>query len=94
MDLRVLNGLIGLCALMVLVIHPDLDLPFGREHLDDYPPAGINAYDYGGAITKERLYDRRAIPSLYLLDAEKRVMVKDCVDVAYIEEVISSAETK
>lgn len=89
-----LNELIERGTLKVLVIYPDMDLTLWREHLDDYPPAWINAYDYGGAITKERLYDLRAIPSLYLLDAEKRVMVKDCVDVAYIEEVISSAETK
>ena len=88
-----LNELIERGTLKVLVIYPDMDLTLWREHLDDYPPAWINAYDYGGAITKERLYDLRAIPSLYLLDAEKRVLVKDCVDVAYIEEVISSAET-
>ena len=30
----------------------------------------------------------RAIPSLYLLDADKRVLVKDSADVALIEETI------
>lgn len=89
-----LNELIERRTLKVLVIYPDMDLTLWHEHLDDYPPSWINAYDYGGAITKERLYDLRAIPSLYLLDADKRVMAKDCVDVAYIEELISAAETK
>lgn len=88
-----INELVERGTLKVLVIYPDEDMAAWREHLDDYPPSWINAYDYGGAITKERLYDLRAIPSLYLLDSEKRVMAKDCVDVAYIEQLISAAET-
>lgn len=88
-----LNELIERGTLKVLVIYPDEDMTAWREHLKEYPPSWINAYDYGCAITKERLYDLRAIPSLYLLDSQKRVMAKDCVDVAYIEHLISSAET-
>ena len=43
-------------------------------------------------ITHERLYDLKAIPALYLLDREKRVMAKDCVDVEQIEHLIMQAE--
>ena len=39
-------------------------------------------------IREESLYDLHAIPALYLLDRDKRVLLKDCTDVAQIEEVI------
>lgn len=88
---KVLTDLVGQGRMKVLVIYPDADLKSWREHLPEYPESWINAYDYGCEITKQRLYDLRAIPSLYLLDADKRVLAKDCVDVAYIEDIVSSA---
>ena len=36
-----------------------------------------NGYDPDYAIRTDRLYDVRAIPSLYLLDSEKTVLMKD-----------------
>ena len=73
----------------VLVIYPDKYLAAWREHLGDYPESWINAYDKDGVLTSERLYDLKAIPALYLLDSDKRVMAKDCTDVEYIEQLIS-----
>ena len=73
----------------VLVIYPDKDLEAWREHLQDYPASWINGYDADQRIEKERLYDLKAIPALYLLDKQKRVMAKDCTDVAYIEKLLS-----
>ena len=76
----------------VLVIYPDKDLEAWREHLGDYPSSWINAYDKGGVITEQNLYDLKAIPALYLLNKDKVVMAKDCTDVEYIEHLISEAE--
>lgn len=87
-----LNEMTERGKLKVLVIYPDADLKAWREHLPDYPSAWINAYDAGMTITKERLYDLKAIPAMYLLDAQKRVMAKDCVSVEYVESLISAAE--
>jgi hypothetical protein len=39
-------------------------------------------------VREKSLYDLHAIPTLYLLDRDKRVLVKDSTDVPYIEEVI------
>ena len=39
-------------------------------------------------MREEGLYDLAAIPSLYLLDADKRVLVKDAADVALVEAAI------
>lgn len=71
--------------LSILVLYPDEDLVSWLAHQSDYPAAWINAYDKGMEITRNRLYDLKAIPSLYLLDSQKQVLVKDCTDVAQIE---------
>ena len=84
-----LQELIARKELKVLVIYPDTDLEAWREHLQDYPASWINGYDPDQRIEKERLYDLKAIPALYLLDKQKRVMAKDCTDVAYIEKLLS-----
>lgn len=84
-----LQELIERKELKVLVIYPDTDLEAWREHLQDYPASWINGYDADQRIKKVRLYDLKAIPALYLLDKQKRVMAKDCTDVAYIEKLLS-----
>jgi hypothetical protein len=89
-----LNVLAERGKLKVLVLYPDADLEAWREHLSDYPDSWINGYDANQSITKENLYDLRAIPALYLLDSQKRVMAKDCTDVAYVESLIMQAEEK
>ena len=74
--------------LQVLAIYPDEDLSEWRAYRNEMPASWINAYDKGCVIRNEMLYDLHAIPALYLLDRNKRVLVKDSVDVAQIEEVI------
>ena len=72
--------------LAVLAIYPDKELDEWRKH--PLPATWIDAYDKGCQIEQQRLYDLRAIPSLYLLDGQKRVLVKDSTSVAEIEEVV------
>ena len=87
-----LGELITQRRLKILVLYPDEDLVAWREHLGDYPSTWINAYDKGMVITRERLYDLKAIPSLYLLDKEKRVVAKDVADVREVEYKIMLRE--
>ncbi|MBR3886254.1 MAG: DUF5106 domain-containing protein [Alistipes sp.] len=87
-----LNELVERGTLKILVLYPDSDLQAWQAHYNDYPSSWINAYDKEMTITHERLYDLKAIPALYLLDSEKRVMAKDCVDVEQIEHLIMQAE--
>ncbi len=63
--------------LKVLAVHPDEELGEWRKHLADNPSWWISAYDKGGKIRRDDLYDLKAIPTFYLLDAQKRVMMKD-----------------
>lgn len=75
-------------SLKIVVLYPDADLDAWHAAKGDYPSAWINGYGAEQTIEAEELYDLKAIPSLYLLDAEKRVMLKDCVSVELIERAL------
>lgn len=53
-----------------------------------YPDHWIDAADENRQLTLERVYDLKAMPTLYLLDADKRVILKD-VPVERIEAWLS-----
>jgi hypothetical protein len=76
----------------VLAVYPDEDLVAWRDHIGDIPQSWINAYDAGMRITEARSYNLQAIPSLYLLDSEKCVIIKDGTSVAQIENAIAYFE--
>lgn len=74
--------------LTILALYPDEDLTQWRAYGKHIPAGWINAYDDGCVIRATGSYDFHAIPSLYLFDRQKRVLVKDSTSVPYIEEVI------
>lgn len=61
--------------LRVMDIYIDEDVALWRSKGDTYPSAWINGYDCDGAASAN--YHIRAIPSIYLLDREKTVLLKD-----------------
>lgn len=63
--------------LSVLSVYPDEELDEWREHLSDFPQEWINGYDKELVIRDKELYDLKAIPTLYLLDKDKTVLLKD-----------------
>ena len=75
-------------VLEVLTLYPDEDIAHWRKYLENIPSEWIRAYDKGQVLTKERLYNLSAIPALYLLDREKRVLIKDGTSVADIENLL------
>ena len=83
-----LSEMIERGRLKVVALYPDEDLAEWREYRGHIPPSWINGYDAGCVVREKSLYDLHAIPALYLLDRDKRVLVKDSTDVPYIEEVI------
>ena len=72
-----LDALHEMGAVEVLALHPDEDLTEWRRRLPENPKWWISAYDKGQKINRNELYDLKAIPTLYLLDDQKRVMMKD-----------------
>ena len=83
-----LTALVEHGVLKVLTLYPDEDVARWRKHLDNIPSNCIKAYDKGTIISKERLYNLSAIPALYLLDRDKRVLIKDGTSVADIENLL------
>lgn len=63
--------------LAVLNIYIDEDLEGWRSYMPIYPENWYNGFDPDLVIRAENLYNVRAIPSLYLLDENKRVLFKD-----------------
>ena len=63
--------------LAVLNIYIDEDLNAWREYMPIYPEEWFNGYDQDYVIRTDVLYNVRAIPSLYLLDKDKKVIMKD-----------------
>lgn len=61
----------------VLNIYIDQELKEWYDYMPIYPATWYNGYDHNFMIRSENLYNVRAIPSLYLLDKDKRVLMKD-----------------
>lgn len=72
-----INALLKEGRLTILALYPDEELGEWRKHLKDFPTEWINAYDKKLALQTENRYDLRAIPTLYLLDRNKTVLLKD-----------------
>ena len=63
--------------LKVVDIFIDREVDAWRSKAASYPSNWINGYDHTFAIREDLVYNVRAVPSLYLLDADKRVLFKD-----------------
>ena len=87
----IINRLLGQKKLTVLSIYPDEELDEWRKHLNEFPKEWINGYDKKFAIKEQQLYDLKAIPTLYLLNKEKTVLLKDATAQA-IEEYLTNVE--
>lgn len=87
-----LSTMIERGTLRLLMLYPDQELEEWHRHRQEIPSQWIYAYDRGCILQRDQLYDLKAIPTLYLLDQEKRVLLKDVVDVALIEYTIDQME--
>jgi hypothetical protein len=71
------RSLIASGTLAVVNVYIDEETDEWRSHLKDFPDFWINGYDPDFTIRRDLLYNVRGIPSLYLLDKDKRVIMKD-----------------
>lgn len=78
----------GVLAVVNVYIDEDVEAWYG--YMSYYPVEWHNGYDPNLVIRNDSLYDVRAIPSLYLLDKNKTVLLKD----APAEKVFNFIETK
>lgn len=86
----VLKSLTAKGQVKVLTLYPDEDVELWRNHLNEMASHWVNGYDKGQVLTIEKRYDLSSIPSFYLLDKDKKVVLKD----ADWEEIINYLENK
>ncbi|MEG1587210.1 MAG: DUF5106 domain-containing protein [Bacteroidales bacterium] len=75
--------------LQIVAIYPDADLAVWRSELNILPAGWIKGYDADQQIYTSRSFHLQAIPSLYLLAHDKRVLLKD-TSVPIIEQVLKN----
>ena len=81
---QIINHLLNVGRLDILAVYTDEDLDLWYQHQQQIPSFWINARDEPRIIRSRILYDLRAVPSFYLLDRDKIVLLKDA-DVRTIE---------
>lgn len=77
-----INEAIDAKKLKILSIYPDDNKDLWKKAI--HPYKWLNGINLSQTIYKESLYDLRAIPSLYLLNTKKRVLIKD----GTVEEIL------
>lgn len=70
-------ALVASGRLAVVNVYIDEELDKWRENASVYPKNWYNGYDQSYIIHSDVTYNVRAIPSLYVLDSEKKVIMKD-----------------
>ncbi len=76
----IITSLVRHKRLAVLAICPDVtssNIQLWREKSSEIPPQWIYGCQTTGELMAGTIYSLRAIPSIYLLDAQKRVLLKD-----------------
>ena len=63
--------------LKVVDIYIDQEIDLWKQRMASYPKNWINGYDPDYVIRQDLIYDVRAVPSIYLLDRDKTVLLKD-----------------
>lgn len=71
------SGLVASGRLAVVNVYIDEDISEWYEYMPVYPSEWYNGYDPNSIIRENTLYNIRAIPSLYVLDRNKIVLMKD-----------------
>ncbi|MCA5004135.1 DUF5106 domain-containing protein [Sphingobacterium bovistauri] len=77
----------------ILAIYPDGDYNIWMDYKDQIPKQWINGIDKNKEILQNQLYDLKASPTIYLLDKDKKVVLKD-ISVEVLLKYISHKQTK
>ena len=72
-----LKDMVAKGQMTVLTVYPDGDVALWQKRLSELEKEWVNAYDKNQVITHDLLYDLSSLPSFYLLDKDKKVVLKD-----------------
>jgi len=73
----VITQRIGSGTLKIVTVYVNDDLEAWKKHASDVSPSWIYSYDAEQKINSEAIYNIKQFPTLYLLDNEKKVILKD-----------------
>lgn len=82
-NLKILGGddeikkMVSSGNLKILSMYIDKDIDLWKKHYDEFPSGWIYAYDPKFVLRNNNIYGLKAIPSIYLLDGDMHVIVKD-----------------
>ena len=91
-DALAVDSLIESGRLAVVNVYIDEDLTAWYDYMSIYPEDWYNGYDPNGIIRSDVLYNVRAIPSLYILDRDKTVLMKDAPEQRVFSFLASMAD--
>jgi len=83
-----INGLIEQGKMTILTVYTGDDIESWEKHASEIPASWIYSFDEAQKIVSEEIYDIKRYPTLYLLDKDKKVLLKD-VGLQKIEEYIA-----
>lgn len=69
--------------LKIAVIYTENDVELWRAHLGDMPAEWTKGH--APQLDTADIYDLRALPALYLMDGDKRVLLKDAPEAKYVQ---------
>ena len=73
----IVNQCIQSGKLKIVTVYVNDDLEAWKKHAPDIPNTWIYTYDAEQKINMEELYNIKRFPTLYLLDKDKKVLLKD-----------------
>ena len=72
-----INKMFNTGKLKILSLYPDEEVDYWRQHINEFPSHWICAYDKEMIIREKQIYDLKALPTIYLFDKNKTVLLKD-----------------
>jgi hypothetical protein len=84
----IINQKIQTGELKVLSIYMGTDKKNWGSHLGEYPKQWLQGIGDDETLYKAKIYDLNAIPTMYLLDKDKKVLLKDYFTSQSIEELV------
>lgn len=84
----IINQKIKAEELKVLSIYMGADKNTWRSHLSEYPKQWLQGIGEDATLYKAKIYDLNAIPTMYLLNKDKKVLLKDYFSSRAIEEFV------
>ena len=86
-----INRLIDEGQLQVLAVYPDNDSTTWADHAPHLPARWINGYDRDLTVMRAEGFLFSSLPALYLLDAERRFLLREATEAEAVEKELMSA---